>query len=286
MKKQIRSLLALSFALIAVLAACAPEMIGGMRAETAKHIALPSFMTERKIPAGPFLLTAWERVRAKGKTANIYIEGDGLAWVSRSRPSNDPTPTNPLALHLASRDDGQNVIYLARPCQYTKLKTGNACDVKYWTAARFAPEIIDAMNAALDDIKAHYSLSGFNLVGYSGGGAVAVLLAGRRDDVLTLRTVAGNIDTETFSTMHGISQLAGSLNPLESAARTAHIPQQHFIGANDKVVTAGLYANFARAAGDRRCIRATLVPGADHETGWVNQWPELLKLPLDCENND
>ena len=52
---------------------------------------------------------------------NIYIEGDGRAWLNKNRPSLDPTPKNSLALKLAEIDPAPNVIYLARPCQYSKL---------------------------------------------------------------------------------------------------------------------------------------------------------------------
>jgi hypothetical protein len=112
------------------LGACVRDATNGMRLETAKRIATPSFMNERQIPGGPFLLTAWERVRRKGERATIYVEGDGLAWLGRRTPSLDPTPVNPVALHLASRDKGPNVIYLSRPCHYTKLATPGACGLK------------------------------------------------------------------------------------------------------------------------------------------------------------
>ena len=50
----------------------------------------------------------------------VYIEGDGLSWIDRFTPSSDPTPKNPLAFKLAKLDPNQNVIYLARPCQYVQ----------------------------------------------------------------------------------------------------------------------------------------------------------------------
>lgn len=51
-------------------------------------------------------------------TLTIYIEGDGLAWINRSSPSADPTPTDPIALKLALAQPEGNAVYLARPCQY------------------------------------------------------------------------------------------------------------------------------------------------------------------------
>ncbi len=50
----------------------------------------------------------------------VYIEGDGRAYVNRRTPSNDPTPGNPMALRLALADPSLRVLYLGRPCQYTR----------------------------------------------------------------------------------------------------------------------------------------------------------------------
>lgn len=253
-----------------------------MRLETAKRIATPSFMLHREIRAEPFILTTYERIHDRGGPASVYIEGDGVAWVSKSRPSLDPTPRNPVALHLASRDVSPNVIYLARPCQYSRMTTVGACDAKYWTSDRFAPEVVAAMNTALDNMKAKYGLAGFNLVGFSGGGAMAALLTARRDDVLTLRTAAGNLNHVLLNDRHGVSQMPHSLNPADIAAQIAQVPQHHFIGEWDKVVTADIYDSFRLAAGPTSCMRSSTVRRVTHEDGWVNIWPTILKAPIDC----
>ncbi len=256
-----------------------------LRLETAKRLATPSFMLHRQIRSEPFMLTAYERVHQKGAPATIYIEGDGVAWVSKNRPSLNPTPRNPVALHLATRDSSKNVIYLARPCQYSGLTDGGGCrgdDWKYWTSERFSPEVINAMDAALDDMKRKYDLTGFHLVGFSGGGAVAALLTTQRDDVLTLRTVAGNLDHDVLNRMHEVSPMPKSLNPAGSAAQIAAVPQHHFIGEWDEVVTPAVFDSFRAAAGPTTCIRSSMVKKVDHEDGWVNIWPALLDAPLDC----
>jgi hypothetical protein len=256
-----------------------------IRTSTAHRLVAPSFMLEKDIKADPFLITSFERVREPGATADIYIEGDGMAWLSRNEPSLDPTPTNPVALHLATRDKAPNVIYLARPCQYSRMVDGRVCDQSYWTSKRFAPEVIDSMSAALDDIKLRHHIKGFNLVGYSGGGAVVAILAARRDDILSFRTVAGNLDTDLFSRIHNISPLKGSLNPVDEAAKTVGIPQHHFIGKWDTVVTPALYDSYHHATGDSPCVRATIIDDSDHNSGWVDKWPDMMKEPLDCHAN-
>src|SRR5687768_5965899 len=84
--------------LCAALTSCVQELaVTRLRHDTTERLARPAFMFERHIPADPFLLTAWERVREPGGPATVYIEGDGYAWASRRRPSLDPTPANPVA---------------------------------------------------------------------------------------------------------------------------------------------------------------------------------------------
>lgn len=271
----------------ALMTASCIQSKGVMRPETAHRLAAPAFMHERVIPAAPFALTAYERVRETGGNATIYIEGDGQAWLSRRLPSGDPTPVNPVALHLATRDNGQNVIYLARPCQYSKgLNAYAPCDDRaWWTSKRLAQEVLDSMNAALNDIKKRYGIKKFDLVGFSGGGGVAVLLGTERKDISSIRTVAGNLDHDTFTAYHGISPMGGSINPLDAAAKTASIPQRHFVGEWDDVVPQGIVAEYLKAAGNDRCIQYSIVKEATHEKGWVNKWPELLKEPVRCSGN-
>ena len=90
-----------------------------------------------------------------------------------------------------------NVAYLARPCQFMPMDRNPQCAVPYWTGKRYTPEVIASMNDAVDRLVARVPGQPVNLIGYSGGGAVAVLIAARRHDVATLRTVAGNLDANT-----------------------------------------------------------------------------------------
>lgn len=256
---------------------CGCEAAQSVRLDRAQQIALSVGLTERDIAAGPFLLRSYERIdNPANGTVRVYIEGDGLAWLSRNRPSPDPTPINPVALSLTRADRSPNVAYLARPCQYNRTFDGKACPEKYWKSARFSPEIIRAMSGALDGLKRRHGLRRFELVGYSGGGAVALLIASERGDIASIRTVAGNLDTEAFSKLHKVSAMTESLNPASVAHRISAIPQRHFIGGRDAIIPTGIYQAYREAARSSRRISATILPNADHETGWVEQWPALL----------
>lgn len=269
--------IALFLLTLPLLAAC-ELLTGPERAEQADTLALARHFVAREIPARLFALKAYERVRMPGQVAAVYIEGDGLAWLSRTRISDDPTPINPVALKLAARDVSPNVIYLGRPCQFTK---GAGCEKAYWTNKRFSPEVIAAMSAALDDIKARYKIFGFNLVGFSGGGAVAALLSAQRSDILSLRTVAGNLDTDAFTRHHRVSPLSGSLNPADIAQKILPISQKHFSGVEDDIMPREIGDSFVAKANRPDCLILTIVEGASHETGWEEKWPELLEQPLE-----
>lgn len=282
----LRRSVVLCCALVALvgLSACAKTVTGFWKDEAAQRLAVPANMHKRQIAADPFSITVFERVYAEGKPATIYIEGDGKAWLSRHRPSMNPTPDYPVALHLATRDLGDNVIYVSRPCQYSGALAENThCAQEYWTDRRFSLEVMESMNTVLDKLRNRYDLRGFHLVGYSGGAAVAAMLAAKRDDVLSLRTVAGNLDHVVLNTNHGVSQMPGSLNPADFAGDIAHIPQHHFVGAWDEVVNRNVYDSFRGKMGKSHCARMSLVDEVTHEDGWVNRWPSLLTQPVDCK---
>ncbi len=233
--------------------------------------------TKSRITAGIFDLISYSRFAPNSKMVRIYIEGDGAAWKSRRVLSDDPTPSDPVAFYLAMEDASPSVAYLARPGQYNEshLKT---CDPVYWSEKRFAPEVVDAMNAAIDTIKSKSKATDVELVGFSGGAAIAVLTAARRSDVTSLRTVAGNLDTKALCDYHKVSPLAGSLNPIDSAKDIAHIPQRHFVGSKDRIVPYSIAGSFVKAQSDKKADCITVVEDATHTVGWRERWKELLLI--------
>lgn len=240
------------------------------------------------IGAPPFVLAAWRPAGSPadaetGKLLTVYIEGDGLAWVTRSRLSSDPTPVDPVGLNLALRHPGGQVAYLARPCQFTSPENSAGCEKKYWTTHRFAPEVIAASNRAVTVLKEMSGASTLQLVGYSGGGAVALLVAAARDDVSSLVTVAGNLDHARWTARHSLDPLDGSLNPAAVASSLAPLPQLHFVGMTDRVVPAEIAAGFVAGQGPGSCAEVVPVADVDHSHGWVERWPELLNRPFPCQ---
>ncbi len=265
---------------ILTLGGCIGTTYPYMRTETAQRIAAPAWMIKRDISASPFVLRAYERIHNRGGVANIYIEGEN------SKTNSSKTPFNPIALHLASKDKAENVIYIARPCQYTgMLSVSDKCNNSYSNEASFSEDVIESYNIALDDISKRYNIRAFNLIGYSGGGAIATLLTAKRSDIISLRTVAGILDHDTYTTLLKIPDMSESINPVIEAVTLTKVPQYHFIGGRDNIVPPAVIHSFLQSMPPTNCVQTMLVQEADHNTGWVDKWPDLLELPVSCYNN-
>ena len=197
----------------------------------------------------------------------IYIEGDGLAWITPSRPSLDPTPIDPLALKLALNKSKGNAVYLARPCQYNKDENPQ-CTNRYWTSARFSPEVIDTTNQAIDQLKVMFSASKLTLVGYSGGAAVAALVAARRNDVQRLTTIAGNLDHKAWTDFHRISPLTESMNPADFWQQLQSIEQVHYVGARDTVIPEFVIQSYIKHFPTSSKQAIQVMPEYDHHCCW------------------
>lgn len=268
-----------------LLAGCAGS--GGEAARArADRLAQEAGFQRVVIAASPFHLVAFLRLAAPTDVLRVYIEGDGHAWDTSDIPSDDPTPWSPVALELAARDPAPSVAYLARPCQYVPPGSDAACSQAVWTDARYSPAVIASTNAALDRLKALAGASRLELVGYSGGGAVAVLAAAHRTDLRSLRTVAANLDTALWTREHAVTPLSGSLNPIEAAPLLATLPQEHFVGGADSVVDASVVRSYAAAVGPAACLAVVVVPDMRHDDEWAAIWPRLLsfRAPEACQS--
>ena len=246
-------------------------------ADTALRLAEDGFR-EQSFQGEACVLKAWLRpAKTPGGTLHVYVEGDGRAWLNRHVVSPDPTPGNPVGLHLALADPTREaLLYLARPGQYLAEEELQRCDPVYWTAARMAPEVVADGNRVVDAIKSLSTASSVALYGYSGGGGLAALMAVERNDVVFLGTVAGVLDHAWWTQNLRISPLARSLNPVDAARALAAVPQLHVAGMADDVVAPAISERFCQAVASPAARRAAL-PGMEHEGPWERYWPELLR---------
>lgn len=264
-----------AFFLAFLLASCTSLPTPLERADRASRLASDAGWSGEVVEARRFAMqTYFSQSLKQAETLTVYIEGDGLAWVSTSNPSFDPTPIDALALKLALKDPGP-AVYLGRPCQFTMTQGARGCEQKYWTSHRFAPEVIAASDEAIDSIKARFGARHLVLVGYSGGGAVAALLAARRQDVTRLVTVAGNLDHRAWTRQLRLSPLTGSLNPADFAEALSRVPQIHFVGGKDKILGEYVAQSYADQFNVEQRSAIVVMPEFTHHCCWVEQWPAL-----------
>ena len=202
----------------------------------------------------------------------VFIEGDGNAWTTRRTPSADPTPRDPLALKLAlSHPENARMAYVARPCQF-EADGWPGCRPWRWTHGRYSSSNVAALSAAIDDVRRDHEE--VILVGYSGGGVMAALLAAMRDDVRGFITIAANLDTAQWTRHHGVSALSDSINPAEQADLAA-VPQVHLVGGEDSIVPEDILASYLHKLGTAAEGRRVLLPDYDHACCWVENWRQL-----------
>lgn len=209
---------------------------------------------------------------AVSPTVTVYIESDGAPWLASDLPPRDPTPIRPYVVRMASADPAPAVAYLGRPCQQLEPEQLHGCDPQWWIQARYSESVVSATNEAVSAAKARTGAQEVKLVGYSGGGTVAALVAERRDDVACLVTVAAPLDTEAWTQTIGVSPLSRSLNPASGAERLARVPQTHFRGGKDSVVPPATGRQYLRQTPNARVID---LPRSDHDCCWADDWREL-----------
>ncbi|MFO1352903.1 MAG: alpha/beta hydrolase [Gammaproteobacteria bacterium] len=211
---------------------------------------------------------AWE---ANDKPLHVYLDGDGSPWLNRRQIAPEPTPREPLVLEWMVQDSAPSV-YLGRPCYHGEASTP-PCTPLLWTLRRYAPEIIDSMAAALRTINPARRQRPLVLIGYSGGGALAMLLAERVPETTAVLTIAGNLDITAWADLHGYTPLYGSLNPTTQAPLPPRIAQLHYSGGKDANIPPAL----SRAALERQpCAILIEVPSYEHVCCWRQKWSDIL----------
>lgn len=268
-----RGLLAAAFLLINACSSIPPV---AERIQSANQLAKSAGFEKYSTPTTTFDLVSYQRIsKSTNKTLIIYIEGDGSSWKTGSIPSDNPTPNNPVALSLAVQDTRPAVVYLARPCQFINLPS-KGCSESIWTNARFSQGVIDSTNQAIELLKKQYQAKEIILIGYSGGGVVASLIAAQRNDVKQLITVAGNLDTAAWVKTFGLEPLTGSLNPADKAKQLSNIKQIHFIGGSDQVIPKLVTQSYLSKLTNPNQSQVIEIKDYGHVCCWQQGWPTLL----------
>ena len=255
-------------------------LLGGCQSSQSQMQSLASANGHRLVylPTQPFTLLAALPERPVGEILRVYIEGDGHAWIHADRPSLDPTPSNLLVAELALEDPNPSV-YLARPCQYIEQTD---CTNNWWTSARYAPEIVASLDAALNLLKTRLGNQKFELIGYSGGATLALLLAEQRTDIASLQTLAGNLSPEQWTQQQGLAALTQSLQPNLASSEFTGIKQRHLAGAADQIIPAKLIRQSVEQLSQRGCVEFHLMLGIGHQSGWLKAWQKWRARSIEC----
>lgn len=240
----------------------------------ANTLAATAKWQARTIYTPDFVFKAYApKYRLDGKMLTIYIEGDGLAWKAVDTPSDNPTPISPIGLKLAIRDKKHMpVVYLARACQFVAQQDWRACHMDYWTARRFAPAIIKATNQAINSLKIQAGAKKITLIGYSGGGTIAALVAAHRTDILELITIAAPLDINYWVRQKSLTPLYGSLNPADAVKTLAAIPQVHWVGGRDTVVPKEVAFAYVKRFPSAKKPTIKIIPSFNHHCCWAKNW--------------
>jgi hypothetical protein len=208
---------------------------------------------------------------AVGRRLHVYIEGDGLPYLDRRTVSSDPTPRLPLMLKLMSLDEAP-AAYVGRPC-YGGLASDPPCTPLDWTLGRFSPRVVESMVAVVTALVEQSGASGVDLFGHSGGGTIAVLLALRLPNVHRVVTLAGNLDIDAWTELHGYARLSESLNPVLAGPLPSEVEQEHYVGGHDRIVPPALVGSAATRLGSGAVF---IVPEVSHQAGWEAYWPLIV----------
>lgn len=205
----------------------------------------------------------------------IYIEGDGVSWIDRSTISSNPTPTDPLAFRLAKIDNSDNVIYLARPCQY--IEGSNCNNNEIWTISQYSDAVLSSYKGIIDTFAKQFKE--IHLVGYSGGAGIAMYLGSiNNEKIKSIRTIAGNINHNRLSQLIKISPLRKSISFYEIEDMTRAVPQVHYIGNEDKVIPKELSLSFKNNNKINKCIKIKEVDATHNKRWdmfWINEYSNL-----------
>lgn len=264
------------FLIFLLLSGCAQRPSEFKKFGSVDSLAASGGFSRKLVKGQNFWITTFGKTTDLTKPFVFYIEGDGLV------SSNDPTPRNFMLLNLAMLDKRPNIYYISRLCQYTPMYVNPKCHKKYWAQWRYSEEAVNELNSVINQL--NHSMP-FDLVGFSGGGAMAVLVSARNNNARSILTIAANLDLETFVRYHNMhmDHLSGSLNPMHYVSQVQDIPQLHLFGSKDKIVPSIIGSKFIKKASSK-CVQIKVMPGVEHNYHWSKYWDEILSFNIHCNN--
>lgn len=202
----------------------------------------------------------------------VFLEGDGRPWTDDGqRPAANPDPVRAIARELALLEQRGSMV-LGRPCYHGRYDAPG-CGPELWTSGRYSATVVASMALALEQLVGGSPTQPVVLVGYSGGGALALLVADRVTEVRAVVTLAANLDLEAWTASHGYLPLTDSLDPLAARALRPGC-EIHLAAARDRVVPP---SQLAAAVRRRPGALLWIERGADHACCWGRRWSTIAE---------
>jgi len=233
-------------------------------------------LQEKTVSGGDYEHKIYNNSTSAGDYVHVYIPGDGLPWIHGMIIASDPTSRNSLVLHMLGQDTNP-ALFLGRPCYYGLSESRN-CNSDVWTFARYSENVVSSMSTALNrELKSYYPQKKVIIFGFSGGGALAVLMAARIPNTVAVVTVAGALNTDLWVKEHHYLAMNSSLNPYDMERFPEDILQFHLAGGKDDNVTAEITESYVERHGGE----IWRYPNYSHGCCWLDIWPGVLQAVHD-----
>lgn len=210
----------------------------------------------------------------------IYIEGDGKPFINRTSVARDPTPRYAPVLALWKLDPG-DAVYIGRPC-YLGLAELPECNARVWTTGRYSGQVVESMQSVAQRYSDERPIV---LIGHSGGGALAMLMADRMSkasewgiaenlaEIAAIVTLSGNLDVSGWTKLHGYTALNQSESPADKLPLAEHIAQLHVVAGRDSTIPPYLTRKLENRLPAHSICE---VAAYDHNCCWNHRWVEFL----------
>lgn len=209
---------------------------------------------------------------------HVYLEGDGSPFFRKQYIKHDPTPINPVAINLMLLDESPSLL-LGRPCYHKTLNTAvSACnESNLWTTGRYSHQVVTTLATALKQLAP--SPKKLTLIGFSGGGTLAMLLSTRLENVTHVVTINANLDIDAWAEHHAYTLLSSSLNPIDQLSdyQKSDVFFHHLIGSKDQNV---ISAHWLKAFSSLPKTQISHLHNFDHVCCWNTIWKEFLTTQL------
>ena len=217
----------------------------------------PEGFTKTTVEAEQLNFVVWEKDSIKPKeTLRFYIEGNGT-----------PNPQKAIALSLAKEDDFDNIVVLTRPCQYID---NPICQNKsIWEEERYHPEILKEMQELTKYFIKKHQAKDIELVAYDDAAPIAFNIAQRIGGTKKIVTIAGVLDVDSYAKQNNLPKFKNASAVQNNHHFMAIIPQIHYIGSKDEVVTRAMTERTIAKLNKPQNITVKVVHGFDHDD-WDN----------------